>query len=165
MGCHHSIEASVPFSGVRVITINGHLELFESPVTAGEVTGKPSHHVLCSAAHLLTTGARSLRPEDRLESGRLYFLLPQSVLQAGPLDLAALATRLTNLARTAPVIKAKVESAATGPGSVAAGVNQGKAQERPRPHMWRPVLSTVREISLSLSLASQSVIKSPQDKA
>ncbi|XP_020580591.1 uncharacterized protein LOC110024773 [Phalaenopsis equestris] len=142
MGCRYSIEeASVPFIGVRVININGVVELFELPVAAGEVTGNPSSHVLCSAAHLLSPGAQPLRPDDRLESGRLYFLLPSYALQAGPLDLAALATRLTNLARTAQVRKAKVESGAPGAGSVPAGVDQGKVRIRPRPHVWRAGLS------------------------
>ncbi|KAG0470415.1 hypothetical protein HPP92_016517 [Vanilla planifolia] len=156
MGCRFSCAASEPACGVRVITINGHVEHFQPPITAGEVSGKPPRHVLCSAGHLLSAGTGPLRPEDRLEPGRLYFLLPASVLQAGPLELAGLATRLTTLARSASSVRAKAISVdLVGPeGSDTTA--DGKGNQRPRPGTWQPVLSTVREVSLSRSTASES---------
>ncbi|KAK8968175.1 hypothetical protein KSP40_PGU003161 [Platanthera guangdongensis] len=104
MGCAQSSEASVPVCSVRVITINGHLEIFDRPVTAGEITANSAPYVLCSAAQLLSPGTRPLGPDDRLEPGRLYFL-------AAPLDMAAIATRLTTLARSASAGKSNAASA------------------------------------------------------
>ncbi|KAK8954897.1 hypothetical protein KSP39_PZI001697 [Platanthera zijinensis] len=153
MGCAHSSEASVPVCSVRVITINGHLEIFDRPVTAGEITANSATYVLCSAAQLLSPGSRPLGPDDRLEPGRLYFLVPPSVLQAAPLDMAAIATRLTTLARSASAGKSKAASA--GPAT--------KVKERKAQPPWRPELSTVRELpstSLSSSQSVQSHVKS-----
>ncbi|PKA57869.1 hypothetical protein AXF42_Ash012408 [Apostasia shenzhenica] len=144
MGCKQSKNASQPFKGARVISISGHVEEYEVPVTAGEVWDKPARHMLCSAAQLLTGGARPLRPDDRLEPGRIYFLLPVSVLQAGPVDLAALVSRLTAIARSAQAEPAKPTAPPGSPGEE----TEGKRS-------WRPVLSTVREapdiVTFSLS--------------
>ncbi|ONK79423.1 uncharacterized protein A4U43_C01F6220 [Asparagus officinalis] len=106
MGCFLSCSCntSQPFNCARVIQINGYIEDFTCPVTVSEVTGKPANkHVLFTSAQLLSFLTRPLRPEDSLESGRIYFLLPYSVFQSdtSPLDLASLVIRLTAVAKRA----------------------------------------------------------------
>ncbi|TVU07730.1 hypothetical protein EJB05_41099, partial [Eragrostis curvula] len=118
MGCAFSSAtgpgALPPFSGVRVIHTNGYVEDFPGPgvVTVAHVTGKEAssagdgspaapRYVLCSSAHLLQPGRGPFRPDDQLQPGTVYFLLPQSVFQAesSAVDLACLMNRLTALAR------------------------------------------------------------------
>ncbi|KAK1291026.1 hypothetical protein QJS10_CPB18g00086 [Acorus calamus] len=97
MGCVFSHKASSKFNTVRVVHLNGYVEDFFDPITVKDITGKPSKHVICSSAHLLSFGTQPLGPEAELVPGRVYFLLPNSVFMSdsSPVDLAALATRLT----------------------------------------------------------------------
>ncbi|PON48938.1 hypothetical protein PanWU01x14_233390 [Parasponia andersonii] len=95
-----SIPSSInqpEFSSVRLVHLNGYVEDFEPPVSVSYVVEKPSKQFVCTAAQLLSTGFKPFRPETLLEPGRIYFLLPYSVIQAevSPLDLASLAKRLT----------------------------------------------------------------------
>ncbi|WVZ78662.1 hypothetical protein U9M48_026341 [Paspalum notatum var. saurae] len=127
MGCAFSSSSAAasplrrPCAGVRVIHTNGYVEDFEGPgvVTVAHVTGRfhhssskpsnskaasapsPPRHVLCSAAHLLQPGRGPFRPDDALQPGTVYFMLPHSVFQAesSAVDLACLMNRLTALAR------------------------------------------------------------------
>ncbi|CAN6200615.1 unnamed protein product [Urochloa humidicola] len=124
MGCAFSSAASsgalppCPAAGVRVIHTNGYVEDFLGPgvVTVAHVTGcyygsadkdqaaassASPRYVLCSAAHLLQPGRGPFRPDDPLQPGTVYFLLPQSVFQSesSAVDLACLMNRLTALAR------------------------------------------------------------------
>ncbi|CAN6193060.1 unnamed protein product [Urochloa humidicola] len=125
MGCAFSSSAKSGAlrpcpSGVRVIHTNGYVEDFLGPgvVTVAHVTGCYSsddyskdhpasaassspRYVLCSAAHLLQPGRGPFRPDDPLQPGTVYFLLPQSVFQSesSAVDLACLMNRLTALAR------------------------------------------------------------------
>ncbi|KAF0918822.1 hypothetical protein E2562_026195 [Oryza meyeriana var. granulata] len=131
MGCAFSSAGGAlrPFEGVRVIHINGYVEDFDVPVTVGQVTGKASsseeegqrrqerRYVLCSSAHLLQPGRGPFRPDDPLEAGTVYFLLPQSIFQSesSAVDLACLMNRLTSLAR-----KGAAGSGANGPSPVEA---------------------------------------------
>ena len=117
MGCGLSLAsgggALRPFAGVRVIHTNGYVQDFDgadgAPVTVARATGScasssssgSSQYVLCSSAHLLQPGRALFRPDDALQPGTVYFLLPQSVFQAesSAVDLACLMNRLTALAR------------------------------------------------------------------
>lgn len=105
MGCAFSSPGALrPFAGVRVIHINGYVEDFDGPdVTVARVTGgkAASRYVLCSSAHLLQPGRGPFRPDDPLEPGTVYFLLPHSIFQSesSAVDLACLMNRLTALAR------------------------------------------------------------------
>ncbi|KAJ3696264.1 hypothetical protein LUZ60_001641 [Juncus effusus] len=102
MGCIYSCTKSKTFNCVRVIHINGYVEDFEAPVKVSHVTGiKPGRYMLCSSAHLLTSGRIPFRPNDPLEPGRIYFLLPNTIFQSesSPVDLACLMNRLTTLAK------------------------------------------------------------------
>ncbi|KAL6603254.1 hypothetical protein ACP70R_043615 [Stipagrostis hirtigluma subsp. patula] len=114
MGCAFSSPGSggglAPCAGVRVIHTNGYVEDFHGPgvVTVAHVTGGKNggggggpRYVLCSNAHLLQPGRGPFRPDDALQPGTVYFLLPQSVFQneSSAVDLACTMNRLTALAR------------------------------------------------------------------
>ncbi|KAG0470686.1 hypothetical protein HPP92_017386 [Vanilla planifolia] len=148
MGCCFSRNKSEPFNGVRVLHINGHLEGFDAPVTACEITGKPPYQLLFSPVHLLSGYAKPLQANEQLEPGRVYFLLPYSVLQTSPADLTALAIRLCAVAnRSAKVapVKGTIRPALVQTVGEVGCVRQDMRLPRVRP--WKPVLETIRELS------------------
>lgn len=102
MGCVFSCRSRAAFEGVRLVHINGYVEDFPGPVTVGEVTGKAPKLMCFTPAQLVSFSVRPLPDDERLLPGRLYFLLPPTILQSdtSPVDLAALATRLSALARS-----------------------------------------------------------------
>lgn len=89
---------------VRVVHWNGYVEDFEEPITVGEVTGKPPKHFVCTPVQLLSAGSKAMKLHVTLEPGRIYFLLPNSALQASvsPRDLSALARKLMAKAKAGP---------------------------------------------------------------
>jgi len=173
MGCGFSSASLRPCAGVRVIHTNGYVEDFLGPgvVTVAHVTGchggaadsakgpgaasssSPPRFVLCSAAHLLQPGRGPFRPDDPLQPGTVYFLLPHSVLEAesSAVDLACLMNRLTALARKGAA------TAAPAPNPVGALLAAAAAPPRPakepaaaapapaRPAPWRPRLDRIDE--------------------
>ncbi|KAK8955102.1 hypothetical protein KSP39_PZI002493 [Platanthera zijinensis] len=154
-------KTSEPFNGVRVVHINGHVEGFDAPICAGEVTGKPPYQLLFLPIQLLAGIAKPLRHDDPLDPGRFYFLLPHTALKAAPSDLAALATRLTAMARRS--------ANATPVKGVRPAISQtaeqrGLPDDQPRPSRskpWRPVLATIRELSFRLTMEGRESMKSP----
>ncbi|KAG0470339.1 hypothetical protein HPP92_016404 [Vanilla planifolia] len=152
LGCCFSCEQSEPFSGVRVMHIDGHVEGFEAPITASEVTGKPTYQLLFSPVQLLSGSAKPLQPDDLLEPGRMYFLLPDSVLQAGGGDVAVLAAQLKGRVRRS----AKTEPAKGTRSAVVETTDRvDKMESGPRlcrDSRWRPVLDTIRELSFRLTV-------------
>jgi len=177
MGCAFSSAGSAgalrPCAGVRVIHTNGYVEDFEGPgvVTVATVTGCLSDsssgdnnngkgYVLCSAAHLLQPGRGPFRPDDALQPGTVYFLLPQSVFQAesSAVDLACLMNRLTALARKGCATAAPKPSPLDALFDAAAGgshhqqaqplppVASAKEKDQPgRAAPWRPRLDRIDE--------------------
>lgn len=152
MGCFFSRSSSQQFDGVRVIHINGYVEDFPVPVTAGQVTGKPPKHVLCTSAHHLTLGSQPLpRPDDTLEPGRLYFLLPHSVFRSDSslVELASLMNRLTAIARRRRQAPAGRQQPVGSFGKLGPGNN---GPWRPRAGTWKPKLDSIEERSLGRSM-------------
>ncbi|PUZ59251.1 hypothetical protein GQ55_4G025900 [Panicum hallii var. hallii] len=174
MGCGFSSPASAslrPCAGVRVIHTNGYVEDFLGPgvVTVAHVTGcygnasagkvhaasspSPPRYVLCSSAHLLQPGRGPFRPDDPLQPGTVYFLLPHSVFQSesSAVDLACLMNRLTALARkggatAAPApnpVEALFTAAAPAPAPPRGAKEPAAAPARPAP--WRPRLDRIDE--------------------
>ncbi|XP_062233934.1 uncharacterized protein LOC133931145 [Phragmites australis] len=169
MGCGFSTSSSGalrPCAGVRVIHANGYVEDFHGPgvVTVAHVTGcsdkdesSPPRYVLCSSAHLLQPGRGPFRPDDPLQPGTVYFLLPHSIFQSesSAVDLACIMNRLTALARKG------CAASAPGPGPVealfAAAQVTDHRQQQPmaavakakepaaRPAPWRPRLDRIDE--------------------
>lgn len=180
MGCAFSSAGSArllrPCAGVRVIHTNGYVEDFDGPgvVTVATVTGCLSSsdpaaaaangkgYVLCSAAHLLQPGRGPFRPDDALQPGTVYFLLPQSVFQAesSAVDLACLMNRLTALARKGCATAAPKPSPLDALFDVDAASAAGSRQPQPavpaaakedskdlsgRAATWRPRLDRIDE--------------------
>ncbi|OEL24677.1 hypothetical protein BAE44_0014304 [Dichanthelium oligosanthes] len=193
MGCGFSSATSPgalrPCAGVRVIHTNGYVEDFLGPgvVTVAHVTacyadgGKGEQpasprYVLCSSAHLLQPGRGPFRPDDQLQPGTVYFLLPQSVFQSesSAVDLACLMNRLTALARkgcaTAAPAPNPVEALFAGAAVAAAASPQRHLQQQlpapkaaaaagmepGRPAPWRPRLDRIDESIGRASMRSAS---------
>ncbi|PKA51415.1 hypothetical protein AXF42_Ash002780 [Apostasia shenzhenica] len=160
MGCCCSRRPSQPFTEVRVIQINGQVNGYDAPITAGELAGKPPAGLVCTPIQLYSGYARPLMPDEPLQAGRLYFLLPYSVLQASPSDQAVLANRLCSLARrSTPLMAAKIQGPAAAEGEAA-----GNGARRPRERPWRPVLETIREMSFRRTMdrwESMGTVRSP----
>lgn len=198
MGCIFSSPGSAralrPCAGVRVIHTNGFVEDFEGPgvVTVAHVTrclggpGGPASaanaagkgYVLCSSAHLLQPGRGPFRPDDALQPGTVYFLLPQSVFQAesSAVDLACLMNRLTALARkggasAAPKpspLDALFDAAAAAAAAASAGSHRQHNQQRMpaaarekkgqpwRAAPWKPCLDRIDESVGRASMRSAS---------
>ena len=167
MGCGFSSASLRPCAGVRVIHTNGYVEDFLGPgvVTVAHVTGchggkdpagaaSPPRYLLCSAAHLLQPGQGPFRPDDPLQPGTVYFLLPHSVLQSesSAVDLACLMNRLTALARKGAATAAPAPSPAEALFAAAAAATPPRApkEKEPaaspaRPAPWRPRLDRIDE--------------------
>ncbi|KAG6672902.1 hypothetical protein I3842_16G081600 [Carya illinoinensis] len=117
MGTCFSCRSSTAFKSIRVVHFS-----------VSQVKGKPLKHFVCTPALLLSVATANasniLKPGTQLISGKLYFLLPYSILQAeiSPLDLASIAKRLTMVAKT----------------------NRSR-----RARSWKPILDPIRESSFN----------------
>ncbi|KAI4970819.1 uncharacterized protein LOC123409681 [Hordeum vulgare subsp. vulgare] len=177
-----------PFAGVRVIHTNGYVEDFPAgeggaPVTVARATASSCassscRYVLCSSAHLLQPGRALFRPDDALQPGTVYFLLPHSIFQAesSAVDLACLMNRLTALARKGggPAPSA-VDALFSGDAQHRPDAAEGQAAKPPRPAgkscgaasaaPWRPRLDRIDESMGRSSMRSASTLsnRSSQD--
>lgn len=88
---------------IRVVHLNGSLEVYEDPITVAQVTGKQPKHFVFAQAQLLSLESKPLDHRAQLELGNIYFLLPHSVFQSevSPIDLATISRRLTVVAQAA----------------------------------------------------------------
>ena len=135
-------------------------------------TDTGNKQVVAPERRLISLGAKPMRPDTLLEPGRIYFLLPYSALQAdmSPLDYAAVAKKLTALAKTgrsdpnkSPGRSSPVWSRQGGSSPVwsspsrspsrfadaemgSAGGSFG-AQRSVRARSWKPILDPIREKS------------------
>lgn len=166
--CSSSSESS---STIRVVHLNGYVEDFEFPVTVRQVTGKPAKHFVCTPAQLLSTGSKPLNPNTQLEQGRVYLLLPFSVLKpdVSPLDLVSVARKLTAIAKTNRsyfnLNQRSFLSGQNGSSSIwaspARSPNRFSPQASPvkletceeqksyQDRSWKPILDTIRERSFN----------------
>ena len=173
MGGCLSCKSSKPTSKniIRVVHLNGYIEDFEDQVTVSQVTGKPPTHFMCTQAQLLSPGSKPLKPDTSLEPGRLYFLLPYSILRpdVSPVDLASLAKKLTAMAKTGRSKAKSTRADATSVSSYGSSPWSSPAQSPNRSSVesencdpssfgmrkstksrsWKPLLSTIREISFN----------------
>ncbi|CAA7398757.1 unnamed protein product [Spirodela intermedia] len=183
MGCVFSCRSGAAFEGVRLVHINGYVEEFPGPVTVDEVTGKAPKLLCFTPAQLLSFSVRPLPDDERLLPGRLYFLLPPTVLQSdtSPVDLAALATRLSAHARSggdaaaggaarsrakSGLLHSDEVGAAPAAGMMAEGGGEdtrgggavggiGGRMTASRARWWKPVLDTIEEKSFRRSLIDE----------
>ncbi|CAI9760938.1 unnamed protein product [Fraxinus pennsylvanica] len=176
MGCSYSCKRSSisEQKSIRVVHFNGFVEDLEYPVTVSEVTGKPTKQFLFTHAQILS-GSVPLKPETILEPGRIYFMLPYSLLQSNvsPVELAPIARKLAALAQKCPPSKTGSggqsfsssrqgaspvwSSPASSPNrfsSPRAGVElendqASYAMQKSPARSWKPILATIREISFN----------------
>jgi hypothetical protein len=167
MGACFSCRSSPPAAkSIRLVHFNGYVEDFEHPVSVSQATGKPPKHFVCTPAQLLCAGSEPLNPDTQLEPGKIYFLLPFSVLQpdVSPLDLVSVVRKLTAVAKASRrEAKSPLRSQyGSSPGFSSPGASpsrfmepEGKmmmaygAQRSARARPWRPILDTIGERSFN----------------
>ncbi|KZV57165.1 hypothetical protein F511_41810 [Dorcoceras hygrometricum] len=81
--------------------LNGYIEELDHPVRVSELTGKPAQSFLFTQLQLLSPASTPLKPDDVLEPGRVYFLLPLTLFQSNvsPVEFAPIARKLASMAR------------------------------------------------------------------
>ncbi|KAK2969252.1 hypothetical protein RJ640_003488 [Escallonia rubra] len=176
MGGCFSCRSPATFINTRVVHLNGFVEDYEGPVTVSQVTGKPPKHFVCTQAQLLSTGLKPLKPDTQLEAGKIYFLLPYSAFRAevSPMDLASMARKLTNKAKSARLDAKSVRTRllASPNGSSPAWCSPARSpadrfldrsiedetgqdvaaygmQKSTKSRSWRPILATIKERSFN----------------
>ncbi|PIN11913.1 hypothetical protein CDL12_15480 [Handroanthus impetiginosus] len=175
MGCNHSckiLSEDPTVKTIRIIHLNGYIEELGYPVTVAEVTGKPPKHFLFTHIHLLSNcSLKPLKLDALLEAGRVYFMLPCSLLNsnASPADLAPIARKLASIAQNSRSKtksgKQNLRSSSGGNSPVArsplASPNRFfsdkngndaaplETEKSSKSRFWKPVLSTIREISFN----------------
>ncbi|CAK7345751.1 unnamed protein product [Dovyalis caffra] len=152
MGCCFSCKSSSEFNNVRVVHLNGHVQEFENPVPVSQVTtGQlPCKNLVFTAAQLLSTASKPLKPDAQLETGQLYFLLPCSILQpdVSPVDFLALVKRLSSIAKSGRCTGQSKAKSDKSSGTSSLGQSNSMCRTQAR-RTWKPVLDTIREKSFN----------------
>ncbi|GKV00332.1 hypothetical protein SLEP1_g13039 [Rubroshorea leprosula] len=130
---------------IRLVHLNGYVEDFEPPISVGQVISMSPKHFVCTAAQLLSTASLPLKPDDQLQPGSIYFLLPHSAFHAdaSPTDFASLVKRLTAKAKSVDPTSTSIST----PGSL-----MEFPEERARSvgrRSWKPILDTIKEMSFT----------------
>ncbi|XP_059461955.1 uncharacterized protein LOC132190946 [Corylus avellana] len=164
--CFSLCKSSAAAKSIRLIHMNGYVEDFEHPVSVTQGTGKPPKHFVCTPSQLLCAGSETLDPDTQLEPGKLYFLLPISVLRAdvSPLDLVSIVRKLTAVAKasrreqpksfqtsqygSSPVFNSPGTSPSRFMEPAGKMVAYG-AQRSARARSWKPILETITERSFN----------------
>ncbi|MED6224840.1 hypothetical protein PIB30_088033 [Stylosanthes scabra] len=157
------------FKSIRVVHLNGHVEEFDEPISAGQVIfgvgSTTKQYFVCTSIQLLSScsSSMSLKEDTQLQPGQVYFMLPYSILHAdvSPVDLASLAKRLTAIARTRPCLDHSInknnksmkegllssQTQVCGVGVVEEdkGSNVYRVMQQP----WKPILDTIKEKSFT----------------
>ncbi|KAG8063740.1 hypothetical protein GUJ93_ZPchr0003g17324 [Zizania palustris] len=154
------------FDVVRIIHLNGHIEEYARPVTAGEVIAAHPSHVLSRPCSSQQGGARRLlivSPESELKRGCFYFLVPASSVPENKkrkssrprplLQQQKKATRVTPSPSTvtgSTVAAAKAASDGVADSYLAEVLAEGKAtgckrRQSVRATVWRPHLQSIVE--------------------
>ncbi|KAJ4709257.1 DUF4228 domain protein [Melia azedarach] len=150
-----SSSSSTVINNVRVVDLNGYVEEFDYPVSVSQVAGQPPKHFVFTAAQLLSSAIKPLKPETLLQPGHIYFLLPCSAFQTdvSPLGLAIIVKKLT--------AKAKSNNPSSSPArSPLRAANGG--ERLPARRSWKPILDTIREMSFKRSESDLKELKEIQ---
>jgi hypothetical protein len=164
--CFSLCKSSPAAKSIRLVHMNGYVEDFEHPVSVSQATGKPPKHFVCTPAQLLCAGSEPLDPDTQLQPGKIYFLLPFSVLRAdvSPLDLVSIVKKLTAVAKAGRREQPKSSQTSqygsspvfSSPGTSPSRFMEpeGKmvaygAQRSCRARSWTPILDTIRESSFN----------------
>jgi hypothetical protein len=145
------------FDVIRIIHLNGHIEEYSRPVTAGEVMAAHPSHVVsrpCSQG-----GARRILivdPDSELERGCFYFLVPASSVpekkrKPSSTQPQQKKTRSSSKPTSAGAKKA-VKDGGAGDSYLSEVLSEGKARSRrsrsARSTVWRPHLQIIPEEAL-----------------
>lgn len=154
MGCCFSSKKLPKSKNIRIVGLNGLVQEIGYPITVGEVTGKPGMHFLITQPQLLTAAAATpLKVDAPLEAGRVYFLLPTTLFQSAPEELAPIARKLASIARKPPS-KSKSKSCSSSSPSPFNDGDDEVLNKCGKSRSWKPVLSTIRERSFNRSSES-----------
>jgi hypothetical protein len=164
--CFSFCRSSPASESIRLVHMNGYVEDFEQPISVSQATGKPPKHFVSTPAQLLCAGSEPLNPDTQLEAGKIYFLLPLSVLRAdvSPLDLVSIVRKLTAVAKASRREQPKSPRASqygsspllfsSSPGTSPSRFMEPErkmmaygAQRSTRARSWTPILDTIREMS------------------
>ncbi|GAA0161222.1 hypothetical protein LIER_17585 [Lithospermum erythrorhizon] len=163
MACCFSCKSSSSyplFKNIRVVHLNGYLEEFDHPLEVSEVTGNPSKHFIFTYVQLVSSGSEHLKLDDILEPGKFYFMIPYSTFQeASSFDLVPIARRLAAIAKKGHCKgKEKPKKKIPSPSKSCAnrfserGMKVHSLEESLEhfgKNSWKPVLSTIREMSFN----------------
>eukprot|EP01018_Ginkgo_biloba_P027386 Gb_35301 [translate_table: standard] len=83
VSCARSAPHEYIMHAIRVVHLNGFVDEFLPPVKVKEVLLPHPRHFIRNSRDLQGLNARPLQPEEELQVGELYFLLPLAVLQGG----------------------------------------------------------------------------------
>ncbi|KAL7592070.1 hypothetical protein Lser_V15G33489 [Lactuca serriola] len=118
--CKPCIRSTEPTSTtIRVVHLDGVLEEFDAPITVGQIIGGFPKHFMTTPIQLMH-GLVLMKLDALLEPGRIYFVLPYSILRLNESskDLMCLAQKLTSIAkahRSKPKPKPKPTRLASSP--------------------------------------------------
>ncbi|KVI01433.1 uncharacterized protein LOC112500941 [Cynara cardunculus var. scolymus] len=136
---------------IRVVHLDGVLEVYESPTTVNQVISNLPKHFMSTPVQLIQNVLVPLKLDTQLEPGRIYFVLPFSILRfnEAPGDLINLAKKLTNVAKThRPRPKPKPAPST----QISLGCSNGEKnnmRNSTKSLSWKPILATIREISFN----------------
>ncbi|KAI3701732.1 hypothetical protein L6452_27027 [Arctium lappa] len=142
---------------IRVVHLDGFLEVYESPTTVNQVISDLPKHFMSTPIQLIQNVLVPLKLDTQLEPGKVYFVLPFSILRfnEAPGDLIALAKKLTNIAKThrskpksAPLASPQVK----GSTQISLGCSNSEKNtmgNSTKLLSWKPILATIREISFN----------------
>ncbi|MED6122525.1 hypothetical protein PIB30_040521 [Stylosanthes scabra] len=140
-----SSSGSKNFKSIRVVHLNGHVEEFDEPISAGQVIfgvgSTTKQYFVCTSIQLLSScsSSMSLKEDTQLQPGQVYFMLPYSILHAdvSPVDLASLAKRLTAVAsRTRPCLDHSISNTTNKNKSMKEGLLSSQTQ------VWNPITAS-----------------------
>lgn len=139
-----SSSISIPPKTIRLVHLSGYVEDLEPPVTVSQVISMSPKHFVCTAAQLLTTGSIPLKLDDQLQSGTIYFVIPQSIFESdtSPMDFASLVKKLTAKAKSVDPKSTRVSP------TVSFKMMASPSASVVKPS-WKPILDSIREISFS----------------
>lgn len=142
---------------IRVVHLDGFLEVYESPTTVNQVISNLPKHFMSTPIQLIQNVLVPLKLDTQLEPGKVYFVLPFSILRfnEAPGDLINLAKKLTNIAKThqpKPKPTTLAGPQVKGSTQISLGCSKGEKNNMTNSTKllsWKPILATIREISFN----------------
>ncbi|MQL99789.1 hypothetical protein Taro_032524 [Colocasia esculenta] len=135
---------------IRIVHLNGHVEEYSRPVTAGEILRANPDHILskpCSEG--VVRSILVVSPESDLKRGNIYFLIPESSLPEKNRKRKAQKKAASRKAAAAPASDASAATISLDDGPLTEILSEKKSGHRRRRSgrvaMWRPQLHSISE--------------------